>query len=153
VHSIAFIIKELRKRKKMSQGQLGEYVGVSQQQVGKWESDRGTPTTQQLPVVCKVLGITVEQMLAGELPESDDSSEQQLPIVASTGRGKTEVGLAVLERLQYELRIKELELEKEQMASQLKSEIIHLKDQEIERQRKEIERQRSQRPNQDAVDK
>jgi phage repressor protein C with HTH and peptisase S24 domain len=63
------MIKELRKRKSLTQKQLGDIVGLTYQSVQKWESGRGTPTTAQLSVVSSALGVTVTDLLEGRMPD------------------------------------------------------------------------------------
>ena len=60
------MIRELRERKHLTQGQLAEKVGLKYQSVQKWEGGRGMPTSKQLSVVAEVLGVSVEELLRGK---------------------------------------------------------------------------------------
>ena len=56
-------IAELRKRKGMTQEQLGEKVGVSAQAVSKWENDLSYPDITLLPVLSDLLGASVDELM------------------------------------------------------------------------------------------
>jgi len=54
---------ELRKEQGLTQTQLGELLGVSQQQVASFEAGRRRVTVAMLPNVAQALGVSVEQLL------------------------------------------------------------------------------------------
>ena len=64
--SIAENIKSLRKEKKLTQKQLAEEIGVSDKTISKWECGNGFPEMSSIPLLCKSLGINVNELLAGE---------------------------------------------------------------------------------------
>ena len=63
--SIGDRIIELRKQKKLSQGQLAEIVGVSRQAVSKWESGQNSPDTIKLIHLADILDTDVEYLATG----------------------------------------------------------------------------------------
>lgn len=58
-------IASLRKRKGLTQNELGERVGVTFQAVSKWERGEGLPDTAILPELANVLETTIDFLLTG----------------------------------------------------------------------------------------
>ena len=63
-----------RKEKGMTQEELAARLGVSAQAVSKWENDVSCPDISLLPRLCRMLGITSDELLTG-----DNSSVKMLP--------------------------------------------------------------------------
>lgn len=57
-------ITELRKKKKLSQTELGEKLGVSNKAVSKWENGAAYPSTDLILPLAEALGVSVEEILA-----------------------------------------------------------------------------------------
>lgn len=57
-------LRELRKRRGLSQYQLGALVGVSDKAVSKWENGTAKPQSLILYKLSDVLGVTVDELLA-----------------------------------------------------------------------------------------
>lgn len=66
--SIGERITDLRKDKKLSQGQLADLLGVSRQAVSKWENDASSPDTLNLVKIADVLDTEVEYLATGRKP-------------------------------------------------------------------------------------
>ena len=64
--SIGKRIDRIRKAKNMTQEDLAGLVGVSSQAVSKWENDASCPDISLLPQLCKVLGVTTDELLTGK---------------------------------------------------------------------------------------
>lgn len=62
-------IQKYRKEKSMTQEALAEKLGVSSQAVSKWETDASCPDISLLPRLCRILGITADELLTGEKNE------------------------------------------------------------------------------------
>ena len=62
-------IAKFRKAKSMTQENLAEKMGVSSQAVSKWETDTSCPDISLVPQLCKVLGVTADELLCGSEPE------------------------------------------------------------------------------------
>ena len=56
-------IRELRKKNKISQKKLGEYLGISDRAVSKWELGLSSPSGQNLIQLSKVFKVPVECFL------------------------------------------------------------------------------------------
>lgn len=55
-------IKYYRKSQNLSQENLAEKVGVSRQAVSKWESNKSSPSTDNLVIIGKVLDVSIEDL-------------------------------------------------------------------------------------------
>ena len=62
-------IAKLRQNKNMTQQQLAAALSVSHQAVSKWETGAALPDVQTLVALTRLFGITIEQLLDGEVPE------------------------------------------------------------------------------------
>ncbi|MBO5037529.1 MAG: helix-turn-helix transcriptional regulator [Clostridia bacterium] len=60
--SIGKNITMFRKAKGLTQAELGELLGVSNQAVSKWESEMTMPDIMLLPEIAKVLGVTLDDL-------------------------------------------------------------------------------------------
>lgn len=56
-------ILELRKKKGLSQEQLGEKVNVTRQTISNWELGETTPNPEQLKLLSNTLGISIDELL------------------------------------------------------------------------------------------
>ena len=56
-------LKELRERKDMTQAQLAEALGVSQQAVGKWERETASPNDETLKKIAALFFTTTDYLL------------------------------------------------------------------------------------------
>jgi len=62
-------IAKLRQNKNMTQQQLAAALSVSHQAVSKWETGAALPDVQTLVSLTRLFGITIEQLLEGEVLE------------------------------------------------------------------------------------
>lgn len=60
----------LRRAAGLTQTELAQLVGESQQNIAFWEQSEKPPRSDVLPKMAKVLGVRIEQMLEGALPET-----------------------------------------------------------------------------------
>lgn len=67
--SIGNRISKYRKAKGLTQEVLANLMGVSAQAVSKWETDASCPDITALPQLCKILGITTDELLTGNSNE------------------------------------------------------------------------------------
>jgi len=68
---IGNFICELRKSKKLSQTDLGIKLNITNKAVSRWETGRGLPDSSLLLPLAKELGVTVDEILRGELVTSE----------------------------------------------------------------------------------
>ncbi|MGN0478131.1 MAG: phosphotransferase [Hominenteromicrobium sp.] len=63
---IGLFIAEKRKEKKYLQKDIAARLGVSEKTISKWECGNGLPEIVYMEPLCQLLGITVNELLAGE---------------------------------------------------------------------------------------
>lgn len=68
-------IASLRNEKDMTQLQLAELVGVNKGTVSRWESGSYAPDIFRLMKLAKVLDVTVNDLLCGEIIDDDSAAE------------------------------------------------------------------------------
>ena len=104
-------IAALRREKEWKQDELAEKLGVSPQAVSKWENDQTCPDISLLPLLAKILGVSVDELLTGKkeeapavrmLPENErkDIGDMMLRIVATSANGdvaRVNLPLAIIE--------------------------------------------------------
>lgn len=59
-------IAQCRKEKNLTQMQLAQRLGITNQAVSKWENGRGMPDVSLLQPLCDVLGISLNELFSGE---------------------------------------------------------------------------------------
>lgn len=60
-------ILDLRKKKGLSQEQLGEMVDVTRQTISNWELGETSPNPEQLKLLSKVLNTSIDELLDNEI--------------------------------------------------------------------------------------
>ncbi|WP_257469448.1 LexA family protein [Pantoea allii] len=71
VSSLGGRLRALRQQRKLTQGQLGKAVGVSDVTVGYWERDLNTPGGKSLSKLASYLGVSEAYLLYGKEDESN----------------------------------------------------------------------------------
>ena len=88
--TIGETIQRLRTKRRLSQEQLAELVGVSRQAVSKWEVGDAVPDTDKLVPLARALKISVDELL-GNVPEGPPPRDRRgsagMPHVIGTGWG------------------------------------------------------------------
>ena len=64
---IGSFIAECRKMKSLTQAQLAERLNITDRAVSKWENGRSLPDASIMLELCKILDITVNDLLSGEV--------------------------------------------------------------------------------------
>ena len=104
-------IAALRREKELKQDELAEKLGVSPQAVSKWENDQTCPDISIRPLLAKILGVSVDELLSGKqqeapavrvLPENErkDIKDMMLRIVVKSTNGdvaRVNLPLAIVE--------------------------------------------------------
>lgn len=60
-------ILELRKKKGLSQEQLGEKVNVTRQTISNWELEETSPNPEQLKLLSKALNVSVDDLIDNDI--------------------------------------------------------------------------------------
>lgn len=67
---VGALISRLRKDRDMTQMELAEQLAVSHQAVSKWERGESMPDIGTLPVLGRLFGVTVDDLLEGEISQN-----------------------------------------------------------------------------------
>lgn len=70
---IGKFISKCRKQKKLTQVEVAEKLGVSDKSVSKWENGKCMPDLSLFNPLCEILGITVNDLMSGEIVNNKDS--------------------------------------------------------------------------------
>ncbi len=68
---IGKFIAECRKKVNLTQMQLAEILGITDRAISKWETGKSMPDASIMLQLCGVLGITVNDLLSGEVVAMD----------------------------------------------------------------------------------
>lgn len=68
------LIKELREKKRMTQKELAEQIHISDKTVSKWETEKGLPDIAIVEDLAKTLGVSITELLTGDLRENENLS-------------------------------------------------------------------------------
>ncbi len=80
-------LQMLRKKNNLSQEELAERIGISRQAVSKWERAEASPDTDNLILLAKLYGVTLDELLRTEsvhFPNEDGISLRKEDYVAGT---------------------------------------------------------------------
>ena len=64
-------IRELRKKRNLTQEQLADNIGVSFQAVSKWENNIALPDITLIPVLANYFGVSTDEILSYDSSEKD----------------------------------------------------------------------------------
>ena len=78
---IGRFICEKRKENGLTQMQLAEQLSVTDRAVSKWETGRAVPDSSIMLLLCKILKISVTDLLNGEVVKVDNSEEKILELI------------------------------------------------------------------------
>ena len=76
LEKIGSFIQERRKLKGLTQLELANALHVTDRAISKWECGRSMPDSSIMLDLCKVLEISVNELLTGEVLEMNDYSKQ-----------------------------------------------------------------------------
>lgn len=76
--TIKAALREYRKEKGLSQTELAEKIGVSQNTVSSWETGRTEPSMRDIKSLCDVLGLSVEQLSGTKARELGEISYEDV---------------------------------------------------------------------------
>lgn len=73
---IGKFIAQRRKQANLTQMQLAEIIGITDRAVSKWETGKSLPDSSLMLQLCDVLGITVNDLLSGEVVTMDNYNKE-----------------------------------------------------------------------------
>lgn len=123
-------IKEARKAKKLTQKQLADKIGAAHNSISDWENDKNKPDPDTIELLCGVLEITPNYLLASNPDEFSPAEKMIIKKYRSLDPYGQETVNTILDREstrvtalhQKDERIKELE----DIASQIQTEDFYL---------------------------
>lgn len=78
------LIAESRKALGLTQKQLADLVGVTDKAISRWETGRGFPDAAYLQPLAQALGVSVTEIVNGELTQPENAARQADDAVLST---------------------------------------------------------------------
>lgn len=69
-------IKKLRSEKNLSQDDLSQLIFVSRQTISNWENDKSYPDVHSLVLLSKVLDVSVDKLLKGDIEKMKEKINQ-----------------------------------------------------------------------------
>ena len=93
---IGRFIAERRKANHLTQMQLAEKLGISDRAVSKWENGRSMPDSSIMPELCRLLGITVNDLFNGEVVVMENYNEKTEQLLIEIAREKEEADKRLL---------------------------------------------------------
>lgn len=73
---IGKFIAECRKQKNLTQMQLAEKLNITDKAISKWERGLSLPDSSIMLELCGILGITVNDLLSGEVITMDNYNKE-----------------------------------------------------------------------------
>ena len=73
---IGKFIAECRKKKKLTQAKIAEKLNITDRAVSKWERGNGMPDSSIMLELCNELGISVNELLSGEVIKMEDYNKK-----------------------------------------------------------------------------
>jgi transcriptional regulator with XRE-family HTH domain/DNA-directed RNA polymerase subunit RPC12/RpoP len=65
-----------RKEKGITQGELAEKLYISDRAISKWENGLCLPDAGNMPLLCEILGITINDLFSGEVVDMKDTEKK-----------------------------------------------------------------------------
>lgn len=98
---IGRFIAQMRKEQSLTQRQLADMIGISDKTVSKWETGSGLPEVSLLMPLCKILHISVNELLSGEHLTASDykkkAEENMMDLIREREESKKKIILSVIE--------------------------------------------------------
>lgn len=95
-------LKELRASKEISQATLADHLGVSQQAVAKWETEKATPDPYMITKISSYFSVTTDYLLGRDedsLKTSSKSHDPKLNLFFRTAEKLSEEELSEIQDL------------------------------------------------------
>ncbi len=91
--SIGTNIYTLRKAKKMTQAQLAEKLGVSEQAVSKWENEQCAPDVSLFPILADYFGVSIDRLFGYHQNSYEDEVKDILKAADDSGGTYEEIAI------------------------------------------------------------
>lgn len=84
--NIGKIISQKRKEAGMTQEQFAEKLGTSNGSISRWENGKTMPDISLFPFICQVLGISLTELLTGQIEEKAETKEKIMLLINLLGK-------------------------------------------------------------------
>ena len=81
---IGKFILECRKKNKLTQSELAEKLGVTDKSISNWENGRNMPDLSLFKPLCEILGISINDLMSGEIVTKDKYQDKLEENIIST---------------------------------------------------------------------
>ena len=81
-------IAECRKKKNLTQAQLAEKLNITARAFSKWETGNAMPDTNIMLDLCSILGISVNELLCGEVIAEEKRDEQSNELILQMAKNE-----------------------------------------------------------------
>ena len=85
---IGNFIQECRKKKNLTQVELAEALNITDRAVSKWENGKSMPDSSIMLELCKILGITVNDLLSGEVVSVENYEKENEKLLLQMAKEK-----------------------------------------------------------------
>lgn len=94
--SIGQKLSDLRKKKGLSQEEVADILGVTRQTISKWETDQSTPDFDKIIPICKLYGLSADELL-GNIRNSVDENILDDSVIENVNqlRRKKAIGISL----------------------------------------------------------
>ena len=82
-------LREWRRRRKISQQELADLLGVTRNTVINWEAGKSSPDLEKIPAICEALGIPAGDLFsgrAGKISGTEDVLLHNFRLLSPTGQ-------------------------------------------------------------------
>ena len=93
---IGRFIAERRKQVELTQAQLAEKLNITDRAVSKWETGKTMPDSSIMLELCDILGISVNDLLSGEVVTMENNQQEMQKILLSMVKEKEEADRRLL---------------------------------------------------------
>ena len=93
---IGKFIATCRKQVNLTQSQLAEKLNITDRAVSKWENGRAMPDSSLMLDLCKILKISVNDLLNGEVVDMENNSQKQEELILELVKAKEEADKRLL---------------------------------------------------------
>ena len=93
---IGKFIAECRKKKELTQMQLAEKLNITDRAISKWENGRAMPDSGIMLDLCNELGISVNELLSGEMIEMKEYDKKTEELLLDMQKQKEEADIRML---------------------------------------------------------
>ena len=93
---IGRFIAERRKQVGLTQAQLAEKLNITDRAVSKWETGKTMPDSSIMLELCAILGISVNDLLSGEVVTMENNQQEMQKILLSMVKEKEEADRRLL---------------------------------------------------------